>query len=384
MVRLRNKNIETIDNQENIAIVGKRKNDRKEIEKDNIKKHRIDSTNFSTSTTSTTISANEIINQEEEEENDDDDYNDDKIISNILHLNNSDNQINNNSNNNNKLDCQQDNHQYNNLNVINSNKPFQIKKNYQQNIQLSSNLLRNNLIRNKERQEIKKNLNLRLNNNNNINNHHQNRDNIYNYSRLNDNNFIPNRHYYYSEEDIIQDSDPELLLSLDSNHSKNKIYPFYMHFITSALILISMIIIKHITNIYFSPLLPLFLDRCNSYIKEIVDIYNSLKVGDFKYNCVYGGSPFQVAECEIKGGFNRAVMYTTIQLMEFCASLFSVKNIFQSGAVLLGIWQIIKKTVTNIPIFLLFILKFVKSFLIAYYIFLLKLIYYYVQSINDA
>ena len=70
--------------------------------------------------------------------------------------------------------------------------------------------------------------------------------------------------------------------------------------------------------------------------------YERIKAGSFVYNCSYGGTLLGMLECDIRHGFNRLLVSTVEQTMEFLQSLFKLKNVPQLLTTLLGTYTFFK------------------------------------------
>jgi hypothetical protein len=85
-------------------------------------------------------------------------------------------------------------------------------------------------------------------------------------------------------------------------------------------------------------IIPLTLTQLHSW-------YTDLKSG-VRYECVFGGSPLDLLECELKNVASRAFVYSSMQLVEFGSQVLQLRNLIHLWVLGCGAWGLIGRGVT--------------------------------------
>jgi len=88
--------------------------------------------------------------------------------------------------------------------------------------------------------------------------------------------------------------------------------------------------------------------------ENVKNIYEGFKTGKFHYDCTFGGSAIQIAECQIFHGFNVFLFYTVTYFLEYTSLIFRGSNIVEVVGRVAGLFCMLKLLISSIPFSFLF------------------------------
>lgn len=80
----------------------------------------------------------------------------------------------------------------------------------------------------------------------------------------------------------------------------------------------------------------------------LYELYVSLASGSYSFTCQVGGSPFQMIECEFKQSFNRLLLSSVTQCVQFVNAAMKVDNVPHAIALLAGAYSALSAFVWSI------------------------------------
>lgn len=81
---------------------------------------------------------------------------------------------------------------------------------------------------------------------------------------------------------------------------------------------------------------------------HLYDLYRNLASGSYTFTCSVGGSPFQMIECEIKQSFNRLLLSSVTQCVQFVNAAMKVDNVPHAIALLAGAYSALSAAVWSV------------------------------------
>jgi len=90
--------------------------------------------------------------------------------------------------------------------------------------------------------------------------------------------------------------------------------------------------------------------KLSSFQSDVFDFYQNIKLGKYHFDCTFGGSAIQIAECQIYNGVNVAMFYLLTNLLEYTSMIFRSSNIIETFGRSAGLYYMVRLTVLQIPI----------------------------------